>query len=44
MLAPRRKRIVEKDAQAPGTSLGAYPVRPQRRDSERALDSAHDVH
>ncbi len=41
---PRRKRIVEKDAQAPGTSPGTYPVRPQWRDSERALDSAHDVH
>ncbi len=41
---PRRKRIVEKDAQAPGTSLGAYPARPQPRDIERALDSAHDVH
>ncbi len=44
MPKPRRKKIVEKDAQAPGISPSASPARPQRRDSERALDSAHDVH
>jgi hypothetical protein len=44
MPKPRRKRIVEKDTQAPGTSPGAYPARPQPRDIERAPDSAHDVH
>src|SRR5712691_3313416 len=41
---PRRTRTVRKDEQAPGTSPSADPARPQRRDSERALDSAHDVH